>query len=537
LSCRLLPLIPAALLVLQVLPAPDHITIITVPKPAQGTCPLCGSLSGRVHSRYTRTLADLPWQGSRATIRVRARRFRCAKANCPRRIFTEQLPDVARPRARRTVRLADIQRHIGFAMGGEPGSRLTKRLAMPVSGDTLLRLIRAAEMERHPSPRVVGIDDWSWRRGLRYGTILCDLERGRVIDLLPDRATETVAAWLGRHDGIEVIARDRAGAYAEGARQGAPQATQVADRWHLLRNLGDALQGAVDRNRSAIHQAVRAVVHGQTSESETSASMPRSTKQTRVRAAHRAERQVRYDELRRLQLSGLSAEAIAPALGMSAIVARRWLKAGGPPSHDKPRQPRPMDAYIAFLENRWHEGCRNASRLWRELRTKGFTGSRGPVARWVARQRRVDPPPEAAAVRRAATWPAPSSRRCAQILTTPTDKLDVRESAFLNRLTEVAPDLARAGALAMRFAALVRAAPDKGNGPALDAWLSDAKGTALDAFVRGIARDHDAVLAGLVEPWSNGLVEGQINRLKLLKRSMYGRAGYDLLRRRVLAAA
>ena len=524
-------------MVSEVLPASDHVTIITSPKSSSGACPLCGTVSGQVHSHYIRTLADLPWQGRKAVVQVRARRFRCIHSGCQRRIFTERLPDVAIPRARRTVRLGDIQRHIGFALGGEPGSRLATRLSMPVSGDTLLRMIRATSLEMAPSPRVIGIDDWSWRRGLRYGTIICDLERGRVIDLLPDRTTDTVTTWLQQHRGIEVIARDRAGAYAEGARLGAAQAIQVADRWHLLRNLGDALQGAVDRHRGAVHQAVRATVQGHCVEPPPSTISAHSTKQTRMLADRRIQRQARYEELHRLKLSGLSAEAIAPALGMSATVARRWLQAGGPPVHAKPRQFRPMDLHLAFLERRWSEGSRNASQLWRELRKQGFTGSRGPVARWVAHRRREDPSPDAVAVRHAAAWPAPSSRRCAWLLTTPADKLDAREETFLSCLNEIVPDLTRAGALAVRFANLVRAAPDPGNEPALSAWLLDAKGTLLDSFVRGIQRDYDAVLAGLVESWSNGPVEGQVNRLKLLKRSMYGRAGYDLLRRRVLAAA
>ena len=204
----------------QVLPGPDNVTIIAVPKPSQSACPLCGGVSGQVHSHYLRTLADLPWQGRAVSIQVRARRFRCMHVGCPRRIFTERLPAVAPPRARRTARLGSIQRQIGFALGGEPGSRLAAQLSMPLSGDTLLRLIRKAELEPHPPPRVAGIDDWSWRRGQRYGTIICDLERRRVIDILPERSTEAVATWLRQHPGVEVIARDRAGVYAEGARQG-----------------------------------------------------------------------------------------------------------------------------------------------------------------------------------------------------------------------------------------------------------------------------------------------------------------------------
>jgi transposase len=334
-----------------------------------------------------------------------------------------------------------------------------------------------------------------------------------------------------------VIARDRAGAYAEGARLGAAQAIQVADRWHLLRNLGDAVQGAVDRHRTAVHQAVRATVHGPSEPLPTPTVPAHSTTQTRMLADRLMQRRARYEELHRLKLTGLSAEKIAPALGMSAIVVRRWLRAGGPPAHSKPRQVRPLDLHLAFLKRRWSEGCRNASQLWRELSGQGFTGSRGPVARWVAHRRRENPPPDAAAVHRAATWPAPSSRRCARLLTVPADTLDSRERTFLSCLGEIAPDLIQTGTLAMRFASLVRAAPDPGSKPTLNTWLLDAKGSLLDSFVRGIQRDYNAVLAGLVEPWSNGQVESQVNRLKLLKRSMYGRAGYDLLRHRVLVAA
>ncbi|MGI4799003.1 MAG: ISL3 family transposase, partial [Janthinobacterium lividum] len=380
-------------------------------------------------------------------------------------------------------------------------------------------------------------DDWAWRRGKRYGTIICDLERGRVIDVLPERSAEVVSDWLHQHPGVEVIARDRAGAYAEGARQGAPTATQVADRWHLLRNLGDTLQAAVDRNRGAVRQAARAVVQGEGPAPEKTMPSSYSTGETRQRAERRDQRQARYEELHRLHSSGLSAEAIAPALGMSALVLRRWLKAGGPPAHSKPRQSQPLDAHIPALEVRWREGCRNASQLWRELRQGGFTGSRGLVARWVARRRHEDPSPHAAEVRRAAAWPVPSSRRCARWLTLPSGKLSTQEGIFIRHLAELAPGLTRAGELATTFAALIQKTSRADPRTDFENWLAGARGTELDAFVRGIDRDHDAVLAALTEPWSTSPVEGQINRLKLLKRTMYGRTGYDLLRRRVLVEA
>ena len=254
------PLISPELLIVQILPQADRVVLMARPNAMDACCPCCGRRTRRVHSRYMRRLADLPWQGRIVEIQIHARRFRCADQQCARRIFTERLPETVRPKARRAVRLGESQLAIGFAVGGEPGSRLANRLAMPASGDTLLQMIHAARFEPPEAPRVVGIDDWAWRKGHRYGTVICDLERNRVLDLLPDRNADTVALWLGRHPSIEVIARDRAGVYAEGARRGASDAMQVADGCHLLQHLGEALRLAVGHHRKAVRAARKAIL-------------------------------------------------------------------------------------------------------------------------------------------------------------------------------------------------------------------------------------------------------------------------------------
>jgi transposase len=527
---RLLPLIPGGLVVDQVLPEPDRITVVARPRLPTSICPDCHAPSSRVHSRYERRLADLPWQGRPVAIRIRVRRFLCVKPACPRRTFAERLSGIARPSARRCERLADIQRQVALALGGEAGARLSARLAMPTSADTLLRLAVSTTRAEAPTPRVLGVDEWAWRKGRRYGTILVDLERNTIVDLLPDRDAGSFAAWLHDHPGGEVVARDRAD--VDGARRGAPRAIHVADRWHLLRNLGDAVRTIVGAHHATVRRARRSIVAERAARVAPVRTAPTTTREARKAARHQP-RQARYAEVRRMSDAGATVSAIARACELDRTTVRKWLREGGPATWDRPSSAGILEPYLDHLERRWVEGSRNATRLWEELAGLGFTGGRSTVRSWATQRRRASP--DALDPKPAATegWKPPSMGQVARLIRADPVELPGPDRAFLDRLLAEAPALAEIRCLARGFAALVR----KEGAGTLDEWLAAAAGTPLASFAEGRGKDLAAVRAALDTPWSTGPVEGQISRLKTIKRTMDGRAGFDLLRSRVLHVA
>ena len=422
------------------------------------------------------------------------------------------------------------------ALGGEAGARLAQRLAMPTSPDTLLRFVHRAAVPQPPTPRVLGVDDWAWRRGHRYGTILVDLERHKVIDLLPDRQAETLAIWLRQHPGIAIVARDRAGAYADGIRQGAPDAIQVTDRWHLLRNLGEAVQAVVDRHHAAVQRAAKQVV-GELAIAAQAAMNAQPAKPTRPRSAAARLMIVVRRATRRLPgciEAGVPLRRIAFQLGAARKTVRRWLRAGRAPLWHKPPRGSGLDSYREYLERRWAEGCRNAAQLWRELKELGFGGRPTTVRVWATRQRKAGPdvtrPPTTGAGR---IWRPPSGRRAARLLTSDPATLPATDQAFVQRLLADAPVLAATAAVAIRLTNLLR----RQSGETLAVVLDAADSSPLAGFAAGLRREIEAVQAALELPWTTSPVEGQVNRLKTIKRSMYGRAGFKLLRQRVLQAA
>jgi len=528
-------------------PAQSALTINLHARPAAARCPLCGKRSKRVHSHYQRTLADLPWGEHAVTVLLSVRRLFCDNKKCERRIFAERLPDVAVPWARKTTRLAGRLTAVGLALGGAAGTRLGSRIGLAASRNTLLRLVRQAPLPSVLTPPTLGVDDWALRKRQTYGTVLVDLERRRPVALLPGRGADTLAAWLRGHPGVGVISRDRGGAYAKGARDGAPEAIQVADRFHLLQNLAETLEVVFTKHAKdlrAAEQERHDVVAAENGMVPVPPSVPQAGVQ--VLAAGRRERRVAtHGQVWRLKGEGWTAEAIARHLGISRASVFRNLR------HEVfPERERRTDAGRSLLDpwqeavlGHWNSGRRDGRGLFRTLRRQGYRGSYATLSRYLHRLRNVQggvpgrerprqSPPVLAAVPRRMLTP----RTAAWLVLRRAEKRSKEDQALLACMRRQTPDLEAAVGLAEAFTGLVRdRAPDR-----LDPWLKRAADSAvqqLQRFAKRLSADYDAVRAALMLAWSNGPVEGQINRLKSLKRQMYGRASLDLLERRFLLAA
>ena len=511
----MLALVPADLAVIQVQTEEDQITIRANTREAFSWCPVCQRRSQRVHSRYDRKLADLPWQGRAVVIVVTVRRFRCDNARCERRIFVERLPNVTAGQARRSRRLADIQRHIGLALGGAAGARLARRLALPVSGDTLLRLVRRGASTQIPSsPTIIGIDDFAWKRGQRYGTVICDLERRRILDLLPDRHPATVEAWLARHPGISVVARDRGPGYGHAVARACPEAVQVADRWHLMENASAAFLQAVKQSMRSIRRALAA---GTVDPDLLTSAQRRQYEGFLRREADNA-------AIQRAAASGMSIKEIVRRTGHSRKVVRDVVR--GSRSDVFRVRVSSLGAFLPRLDTEWDAGCRNGSELFRRLRSAGYAGSPRVVSEWMTRRRRNETAPSQAMIA------PPSARSIARLMTLARDQVSGADAMMVTMIEKAVPALVTGRDLLDRFQLMIRSKAAN----SMEEWIRDAAASLLASFARGIIADKQAVTAGIVEPWSNGQTEGQITKLKMIKRQMYGRANLDLLRARLCPA-
>jgi transposase len=449
-------------------------------------------------------------------LRVVSRRFVCEVRHCPRHIFAERFGDDVLPtRSRRTARLEYIVHHLGLALGGRPAASFAKRLMLPVSNDTLLRVVRRRTCPGTDPVFVAGIDDWAFRKNHRYGTIVCDLERRRIVALLPDREVATVRAWLSGRPEIRVVSRDRGGGYGEATTKALPGAIQVADRWHLMENASSAFLDAVRRSMRVIRTAIGATM-------------------INPELLTCAERLQYEGYLRRRDTNAAIMGLVRDAVPLKEIVRRtghsrklvRQVSRGESTDVFRTRQST-LDAHLPFLDAQWTEGCRNGAELWRRLQVQGFHGSLRVVGEWTTRRRRAEKMTDRQLQK------VPSARTISRLMTTARDNLSKADTVTIAAIEGRVPTLVEARRLVEGFQAMLRhkLVAD------LDPWIASASVSLLASFANGIVKDKGAVLASLTEPWSNGQTEGQITKLKLVKRQMYGRARIDLLQARLIGAA
>ena len=519
-------------------------------------CRGCGVVSARVHDRYRRRLADLGCGGRPVQVVLEVCRYRCGNPACPVATFAEQVPGLTSWYQRRTARLRDLLEKVALALAGRAGSRLAAAAGTAVSRFTLIRLVRALPDPEAGPVTVLGVDDVAKRKGHSYATVLMDMDRHRLIDMLPDREAETFADWLRAHPGIEVICRDRGGAYARAAREAAPAAVQVADRFHLWQDLAEAVERTVLAGLAATDPPP-----GPDSPADPDSPDPDSPADPGTAAApdtpaaaepdgfrdvHGHDRRLvarhrdRYAAVQALRAEGCPTREIARRLGLARGTAAKF---AGAASIDEllvkaTRRPSILDPFKPYLGQRWNQGITSAAALHEEIRARGWDGGILTVQRYLRQFRTADGRDRQARARPQLTAPdtpaPPKPRQVTRWIMTHPDHLASDDAANLARLLDASPGLAAATAHVRSFAAMMTRRQGL---LALEDWLTAVEAgnqPALHSFARGIRRDQQAVTAGLALPYSSGALEGKNCKIKYLKRLMYGRANFDLLRKMAL---
>ncbi len=492
-------------------------------------CPVCGTPARRIHSRYERTIWDLSVQNVQVVLHLHVRKFYCDRPGCPRRIFVERLPQVTSAHGRFTFGLRESLGQLGREQGGASGARSATLLGMQVTARAILRFMHTLPLPPITSPRIIGLDEWAWKRGQRYGAIVVDLEGNKPIALLPDRSQQTVIHWLKRYPTIIIVARDRSKEFAAAITEALPEAKHVADRWHVAKNLTEHLDKVVSARWKQLTKAV--------GEPEPSEAVPASPP---VRRLRQSPGEARYQQMLALKEAGLPTGTVAKRLGVRPRTIQRWLAQEHGP-YTGPRKPRrsPLDWSTRYLRQRWETGEYNGTVLWEELKAQGYTGSPRSVyrrlAKWREHPRKRGLPTSPESVPRSPLEDVTPGQVIGWMLTRP-GQLRPEAQVQLDRLCQMDDILAQARELTQGFLGLIR----HHNSEGLGSWLKEVRASTIREFLtfaRSLERDKAAIVAGLTLPYSTGPVEGHINRLKLIKQQAYGRAGLSYLQHRLLSAA
>lgn len=497
----------AALVIQDVVDAGSFIEVHARTRPGEVGCPCCGVLTKRVHSYHVRTVADVPVDGREVVLKVRVRRLRCVEAACAQGSFREQVPDLLERHQRRTSRLnAQIAATVR-ELAGRASARLLPLLGIDLSRWSALRALMRIPLPDMTVPRVLGIDDFALRRSHEYATILIDAETGRRVDVLRTRLSKPVQDWLTAHPGAEVVCRDGSGAYGEAVTQGLPGAVQVSDRWHLWHGLAEAVRKEVVGHAGCWAPAVGLA--------------------TGLQDGRRAiTTRERWQQVHDLLDAGVGLMDCSRRLGLALNTVKRYARISQPEQLRRTHQYRPtlVDPYRDHLRSRRAEkpGI-PVTHLLAEIRELGYAGSANLLVRYI-NQGRLD-----------GDRSHLSPRKAARLLLTQPANLAAPQQVTVAQLSGACAEMTALTSLINGFAALLT--PADGNAAQLDTWIAAARDTDLpnvQSFTRGLELDRTAVDAALTLPHHNGRTEGVNNKIKLLKRQMYGRAGFDLLRHRIL---
>lgn len=501
----------------------DQVIVSVQSGKTQGTCPACQVNSQKLHSYYKRKIKDLPAFDQKVSLHVRAKKWYCANIACTRKIFTERFDHYVQRYKRFSERLREKMLNISLLMGGNAGERLCRTLSIAASSSTLLRLVHSQPLPEQTTSFAVGIDDWAFRKGSHYGTVVVDLEQHKIVDLLPDREAQTVENYLKGKPHVRIVTRDRFGPYATGVTNGLAEATQVADRWHLLKNMGDALQTLLERKRQEIIAAQRSALE------KAMKVEGKAPVETEVTARPLSPRQELFQRVKGLHADGRPLRAIAKALTISRNTVKKYIHLQELP-RKKGHKATNLLTYNNYLQTRMLEDEDvEVLQLFKEIKAQGYTGGRTTLYEYLngygkqrGSQRSVKLPE--------ISWTAAKVK---MLLCKKEEDLPEKDKVLVQDICEKSQDVQEARRLALQFRDIM----EKKQGHLLKSWISEVVASPLrelKGFAQGLLSDYQAVENALTLPWSNGQVEGQINKLKTIKRQMYGRASFELLRKRMI---